>query len=113
MQPRTRKRRTIRAAATAMGGFALSLFAIIALLLPTPQAGAGLSNSTFEEPCVSIQPPCPPGQPDEQMPHFSGTIAALERHNGRIDPLAPADALRRSVGHPGRNIYLRFHRLLL
>lgn len=96
-----------------MRGFVLSLFTVVALLLPTPQAGAGLSGSTLEQPCVSIRPPCPPSQPDEQTPPFSGTIAVLQGHNGRIDPLAPADPLWRSIGQSGRNLYLRFHRLLL
>lgn len=70
-----------------MGGFVLSLFTVVALLLPTPQAGAGLRGSTWEQPCVSVQPPCPPDQPDEQTPPFSGTIDALQLHNGRIAAL--------------------------
>lgn len=105
---------TVRAAANAVCGFVLSLSVVISLLLPTPPVAAELSVSALEQPCVVVmQSPCPLGQADEQTPSYSGTIAAPDEHDSRIDSLAPAVRPWQSSGQSGRNTYLRLHRLLL
>lgn len=118
-------RRNSRTALSRVPGVLLSLWVVIALLLPVLPAAAASDASAApgsecaavtasEVHCASVcQPAVPVKSADQQTPSCLGDVPAADGRKQVASSLASIARPIRFFGRSGQRIYLRYHRLLL